>query len=93
MSAIENVAADLNITSLGQKGGVLLTDTTALTGNYRIIQVLADAVFSLLTSELTKNGVSVAAAAADFGTVVAGTILYGRFTAITLTSGKIIVYK
>lgn len=77
----------------GQNGVIMLTDTTAVTGNFRAIYVLADAVFSTLTSDITKNGTSTAAVAADFGTVYQGTTLYGKFTAVTLTSGKVILYK
>lgn len=78
---------------IGQNGAILVTDTTAVTGNFRIIQVLENTAFTLLTSDMKKNGATTAAAAADFGTVTAGTVLYGKFTAVTLTSGKVILYK
>jgi hypothetical protein len=93
MSQLEQQAADLQHTAMGQKGAILITDTTAVTGNFKAIMALSDTVFTLLTSDLTKNGVAVAAAAADFGTLSAGMTIYGKFTAITLTSGKVIAYK
>lgn len=79
--------------ALGQGGAILLTDTTPVTGTFKAIYILADAIFTTLTSDITKNGVAVAAAAADFGTVYQGTTLYGKFTAVTLTSGTVILYK
>jgi hypothetical protein len=89
---LELQAAELKHSALGQKGAILLTDTTAIAGNFRIIMVLADAVFNTLTSDITKNGADTLAAAADFGTVTKGTILYGKFTAVKLTSGTVLVY-
>jgi hypothetical protein len=86
-------ANDVAITAMGQKGAILITDTTAVTGKFRAIQVLENTAFTLLTSDIKKNGATTAAGAADFGTVTAGTVLYGNFTAVTLTSGKVILYK
>lgn len=94
MSSLQEVqAAELKKSGMGQNGGILLTDTTAVTGKFRIILVLADAVFTTLTSDITKNGTTTAAAAADFGTVTKGTVLYGKFTAVTLTSGTVLLYS
>ena len=93
MSVIELQAADLQHTAMGMKGSIFLTDTTAITGDFRTIYVYADAVFSLFTSDITKNGTDTAVVAADFGIVPVGTMLYGKFTAVTLTSGKVILYK
>lgn len=90
---LELQAAELQHTAMGQKGAILITDTTAITGEFRAIQVLENAAFTLLTSDIKKNGATTAAAAADFGTVTAGTVLYGKFTAVTLASGKVILYK
>jgi hypothetical protein len=93
MSLLEQQASDLTLTAMGQKGSILVTDTTAITGKFRTIQVVTDAIFTTLTSDITKNGTVTASVAADFGTLSAGTVLYGKFTAITLTSGKVILYK
>jgi len=92
-SQIELQAAQLQHSGFGQNGAILLTDTTEVTGKFRIILVLADAVFATLTSDITKNGTSAAAAATDFGTVSKGTVLYGKFTDVKLTSGTVLVYS
>lgn len=78
---------DALLTALGQRGFVYVGDTTATTGNFAAIQVVADAVFSSLTAlNSTVGGLAGA-------TLYAGTIIYGPFTAFTLTSGKVIAYK
>ena len=92
-SFAEQQAAELQKSGFGHNGGIILTDTTEITGNFRIILVLADAVFATLTSDITKNGTSTASAAADFGTVTKGIALYGRFTKVKLTSGTVLVYS
>ena len=94
MSSLAEVqAAELKKSGFGQNGAILVTDTTAITGKFRIIVVLADTVFATLTSDITKNGATTASAAADFGTVTKGTVLYGKFTAVTLTSGTVLLYS
>lgn len=93
ISVIEQQAESATLSMAGQNGAIIVTDTTAITGNFRAIYVLADTIFATLTSDITKNGSVTAAVAADFGTVPTGTTLYGKFTAVTLTSGKVILYK
>jgi hypothetical protein len=74
--------------------GVLITNTTPVTGTFRAIMVLTATVFSTLTAKgHTTNGAVTQSVAADYGTVPVGVMLYGTFTAITLTSGKVIAYK
>ena len=75
-------------TSLGQLGAEVITDTVPRTGkNYAAITVLADATFSTLTTiGLTGNAITGFA-------ISAGTTLFGRFTEVTLTSGKVIAYN
>lgn len=90
---LELQAADLKHTELGQKGAILLTDTTSVTGNFRKIQALTATVFNTLTSDITKNGAETAAVASDFGTLAAGHIIYGKFTTVKLTSGIALLYK
>jgi hypothetical protein len=93
MSDYLNKMADFFFSAMGQRGGMILNDTTAITGNFRIIVAKTDTVFALLTSDITKNGVAAASVAADHSTLLAGSILYGRFTAVTLTSGSVYLYK
>jgi hypothetical protein len=68
------------------QGSTFVNSTNAQTGTWYAIQVIADAVFSAMTGNIggdTFTGV----------TIPAGAILYGTFTAFTLTSGKVIAYK
>jgi hypothetical protein len=92
-SQIEIQAADLKHSEMGQKGAILLTDTTSVTGNFRKIQALTATVFNTLTSNITKNGTATAAVAADFGTLAAGHSICGKFTTVKLTSGIALLYK
>jgi hypothetical protein len=71
----------------GQRGVIVETGATALTGlNAYAIQCLADTTFATLT-ESGKSGDNMTGFA-----IPAGLTIYGNFTAITLTSGKIRIY-
>jgi hypothetical protein len=73
--------------ALGQYGAVYKTAAAALTGGpWGSIQATAAAVVSLTASNWTGD----ATTAVD---IPAGATIFGNFTAITLTSGKIIAYK
>jgi hypothetical protein len=72
----------------GSKGFTAFTGTTARTGNWYAIQILSDTVFSTLTTSIANDGDTLAGV-----TIPAGNVIYGPFTAITLTSGKAIAYK
>lgn len=72
---------------------ILLTDTTALTGTFTCIEAYTDCTFSLLTSNITKNGTTTPLAVADVNVLAEGKRIYGVFTAITLTSGKLWCYR
>ena len=69
-------------------GGVVVNDTTATTGRFGAIQVINDAVFSAITAPEYTD-------ASDLTTLTlsAGTVLYGRFTAFTLTSGVVVAHN
>jgi len=67
-------------------GSTFFNDTTARTGNWYCIQVLANTVFTTLTDS-TRGG-----SAISTFSFPAGTIFFGNFTAITLASGTIIAY-
>lgn len=59
----------------------------------RAIQVLLDATFTTLTDVTsTTDGIVTASVAADYGTVAAGTVLYGLFTTVTLATGVVKAY-
>jgi len=90
MSDVTNRAASVN---MGVNGGILVTDTTAITGNFRQLVVLETATFTVLTTAYTKNGTTTAAAAADWGTLYEGTVLPGDITAVTLATGKVLLLR
>jgi hypothetical protein len=73
---------------LGQAGSDLVEDTTAMTGNWFAIQILEEAAFSVLTDasmDVTGTLSSV--------TFPAGVIIFGAFTAFTLSSGAVLAYR
>lgn len=88
--------ADLTQESLGGKGLVVVTDTTAHTGatdfatgiGYIAINCLQDTVFASLTAASDAPIVGTITGV----TLPAGTILYGKFMTFTLTSGQILAY-
>ncbi len=92
-SLLQQSASEAILSQAGLKGGVIITDTSVITGNFRIIQVLADTVFTTLTANHTTNGDSTQSVAADYGTLLSGMVIFGKFTAITLASGRVIAYK
>ena len=75
--------------SLGQFGAVYKSAAGALSagGPWGAIQATAAAVVSLTSGNWTNSD---ATTAID---IPAGATIFGNFTAITLTSGKIIAYK
>lgn len=76
------------ITNLkGEYGAVVETGTTAITGDFEAIQVIEAATFSTLTAPNWSGD------ALTSVSIPAGTILYGYFTAFTLSAGKVIAYK
>lgn len=72
----------------GQRGVIVETGTTALTGlDAYAIQLLADTTFATLTED-NRTGDAMTGFAIN-----AGMILYGNFRAVTLTSGAVRIYS
>lgn len=72
----------------GQRGVIIETGTTALTGlDAYAIQLLADTTFATLTED-NRTGDAMTGFA-----IPAGMILYGNFRAMTLTSGAVRIYS
>ena len=76
---------------LGLNGGQYINGTGAVTGDFFAIQATEDTVLAAQSSNITNlanifSGV-------DGTTLSAGTVLYGRFTSVTLTSGAVIAYN
>jgi hypothetical protein len=79
--------------ALGQYGAVYKTSAAALSGGpWGAIQATAAAVVSVTASNWT-NSDSTASGVTSGVDIPAGATIFGNFTAITLTSGKIIAYK
>jgi hypothetical protein len=73
----------------GLSGGIYIADTTLRTGDWLAVQVLADAKFHTLTGNISGIANTTEGSAP---TVPAGTVLFGKFTAIDLHSGRIVAY-
>lgn len=73
---------------MGRSGARYESGTTAVTGAFWAIQCLTDTVFSLLTApDLHASSDTITGV-----TFTAGTVLYLRVTAFTLTSGSVMAY-
>lgn len=73
--------------SFGVAGCKYETGTTAVTGDFCAIQILNDAVFSLLTNTIGTGD------AITSLTIPAGLTLFGKFSAFTLASGAVCAYN
>jgi hypothetical protein len=73
----------------GLSGGNYIADTTLRNGDWLAVQVLADAKFHTLTGNIADIANTTDGSAP---VIPAGTILFGKFTAIDLHSGRIIAY-
>ncbi|MEI6674446.1 MAG: hypothetical protein WCO57_04630 [Verrucomicrobiota bacterium] len=71
----------------GLRGSVNETGTSAIVGVFGTLHCLTDTVFTLLTDELASGDSLVGV------TLPAGTLLEGRFSAFTLTSGAVRAYR
>lgn len=73
-------------TSMGNRGGLYITDTNPknpINGSvFNAIQVITDCVITCIGNITSITSV----------TLVAGTVIYGRYTSITLASGSVIAY-
>ena len=75
--------------SFGEAGATFESGTTAVTGEFCAILIVADAIFTVLTwAEQDGDDMST-------GTVTfpAGVTIYGQITAFTLASGQVLAYK
>jgi len=88
---LQQRAASVTLEQNGSYGGILIDDTTAITGTFTQLIVMADATFTTLTSAYTKNGAATLAVGADWGTLTTGTILSGVFSAVTLATGSVLL--
>jgi hypothetical protein len=71
----------------GQGGGVVISDSTPVTGNFRWIQGITDFEIDAIASSNISN------AAGLIGySIPAGVGIGGRFTSITVNTGTVIAY-
>jgi len=81
--------ADFWAGASGHDGSKFISDTTATTPAeglvFTVVQVIEDAVFITLTGNMSGSIAGV--------TFSAGTAFCGRFSAVTLASGKVIAYQ
>lgn len=82
-----SVQESLNL-NLGRVGSTLISDTALYEGTYFAVQVVEDAAFERLDDTL-RDGNPIASTIS----FSAGTITYGKITAIKLVSGTVIAYK
>lgn len=75
--------------SLGGRGGILVTDTSTINGEFVAVKAITDCVFNTLTTpEITVNDTEILATGSDWGTLSAGDTILARITTCKLTSGK-----
>jgi hypothetical protein len=78
---------DILETSIGSYGGKYIANTNATTPDagrrFVAIQVITDCVITLVGN---ITGITTVA-------LTAGTIIYGRYTSVTLASGRVIAYQ
>ena len=76
---------------LGLNGGIYINDTAAHTGKFFAIQATEATVLTAQTSNITN--LDDICTGQDATELAAGTVLYGNFSSITLTSGAVIAYN
>ena len=70
--------------AFGQKGFVYLSGSDSTSGNYNAVQVIADATVSVVAT----NGENLTTV-----DLPAGMTIVGRFTSVTISSGKVLAYN
>jgi hypothetical protein len=75
----------------GQDGGTYIGGTALTTGQWRTIQVLADAKFHTLAGTIAGGIDNTTSGSAP--TIAAGIVLAGNFSQIQLHSGAVVAYR
>jgi len=76
---------------LGLNGGIYINGTDVVTGNWFAIQATETTVLAAQASNITD--LDNICTGTDATELAAGTVLYGNFTSIDLTSGAVIAYN
>ena len=80
---------------LGQAGAKFISDTAEHTGTFVAIHCLEATVFATLTPEDALTGYGVGSYNGNSmasESIPAGTVIFGRWTTVDLTSGLVIAY-
>lgn len=84
----------INYEALGKYGLEYITNTTSATGkNYCAITMLEDTTFTTLTTPNWSAGTSGSIYTTSAVTYPKGLTIFGKFTDVTLLTGKILAYK
>ena len=81
-----------NALEFSSAGSVLATDSDTTTGSFGAIQILLDTTLGTVVSS-NVDQTTHSAAAFSGKTLGAGTILYGQFSSVTVTSGLVQLHK
>lgn len=85
---------ELDACAMGQKGADWIDNTSARTGDWVCVIALVDAVFTTLTpDDNTPYKVNGTVGNLNGKALPKGVAIFGRFTAITLTSGTVVAYN
>ena len=83
-------SADISQAQIGAFGGNFISDTNAHTPTegfvFMAIQVIEEAVIAAYLPAFDGNTFTAV-------TLAAGTVIFGRFTTVTLTSGSVLAYE
>ena len=79
-----------NALEFSSAGSVLATDSDVTTGSFGAIQILQDTTLGTVVSSNVDQTTHTAFSGKTFG---AGTILYGQFSSVTVTSGLVQLHK
>ena len=76
---------------LGLNGGEYINGTGAITGSFFALQATEATVLAAQSSNISN--LDDLCTGQDATSLAAGTVLYGNFTSVTLTSGAVIAYN
>ena len=79
-----------NALEFSSAGSVLATDSDVTSGSFGAIQILQDTTLGTVVSSNVDQTTHTAFSGKTFG---AGTILYGQFSSVTVTSGLVQLHK
>jgi hypothetical protein len=79
-----------NALEFSSAGSVLATDSDVTTGSFGAIQILKDTTLGTVVSSNVDQATHTAFSGKTLG---AGTVLYGQFSSVTVTSGLVQLHR